>query len=151
LPRLVTNLLRRRYRRRQEETFALGWPVEDRFVRFLHSALNYLQAPNFWPEGARYAFALTHDVERASGLGFVRAVADLDEKYGFRSSFNLVAEGYRVDRGLLHDLRQRGFEIGIHGLRHDGSLFASRRNFDTAVPKLNRYLHEWDAVGFRAP
>src|SRR5205823_6241822 len=127
------------------------WPVEDRFVRFLRSVLSSLDAIPFWPHGASYAFALTHDVERSAGHAFVRAVADLDERYGFRSSFNFVAQDYPVDQSLLADLRQRGFEIGVHGLHHDGALFASRAQFDAAVPHLNRYLREWGAVGFRAP
>src|SRR5207253_9314551 len=127
--------------------------VEDRFVRFLHRVLDGVDntPTTFWPHAAQYAFALTHDVERSAGQSFVLAVADLDERYGFRSSFNFVAEGYSVDQSLLDDLRQRGFEIGLHGLRHDGSLFASRAHFDAAVPRLNQYLHEWGAVGFRAP
>ncbi len=152
LPRAATTPLRRRYRRRQETEFALTWPVEDRFVRFLHRVLSSLDRPiTFWPRGAHYAFALTHDVEGAAGLAFVPALADLDERYGFRSSFNFVVDGYTVPQSLLDDLRQRGFEIGIHGLRHDGSLFASRANFDAAAPRLNQFLHEWGAVGFRAP
>jgi peptidoglycan/xylan/chitin deacetylase (PgdA/CDA1 family) len=152
LPRAATTPLRRRYRRRQETEFPLAWPVEDRFVRFLHRVLSSLDRPiTFWPRGAHYAFALTHDVEGPAGLAFVPTLADLDERYGFRSSFNFVAEGYPVPQSLLDDLRQRGFEIGLHGLRHDGSLFASRGNFEAAVPRLNHYLHKWGAVGFRAP
>ena len=54
LPRAATTLLRRRYRRRQETEFPLQWPVEDRFVRFLHSVLSSLDATPFWPHGARF-------------------------------------------------------------------------------------------------
>jgi peptidoglycan/xylan/chitin deacetylase (PgdA/CDA1 family) len=151
LPRAATNLLRRGYRNRQETGFPLDWPVEDRFVRFLHRVLSGLDSTSFWPSGAHYAFALTHDVERADGQAFVPVLADLDERYGFRSSFNFVAADYRVDRPLQEDLRRRGFEIGVHGLHHDGSLFASRAKFDAAVPRINQYLSEWGAVGFRGP
>ncbi len=151
LPRAATTLLRRGYRNRQETDFPLDWPVEDRFVRFLHRVLSGLETTSFWPRGAHYAFALTHDVERDDGQAFVPVLADLDERYGFRSSFNFVAADYRVDRPLQEDLRRRGFEIGVHGLHHDGSLFASRANFDAAVPRLNQYLREWGAVGFRGP
>src|SRR5260370_7257426 len=117
LPRAATTPLRRRYRRRQETEFPLAWPVEDRFVRFLHRVLSSLDRPiTFWPRGAHYAFALTHDVEGPAGLAFVPTLADLDERYGFRSSFNFVAEGYPVPQSLLDDLRRRGFEIAVHGL-----------------------------------
>jgi peptidoglycan/xylan/chitin deacetylase (PgdA/CDA1 family) len=174
IPRAVTTLLRRGYRRRQEADFSLEWPIEDRFVRLVHTVLSSIEvaatasaaledpgarldlAPpsfpgGFWPNGARFAFALTHDVETGVGQAFVPTLADLDERHGFRSSFNFVAEDYPVDRSLLADLSQRGFEIGLHGLHHDGNMFASRASFDTIVPRLNNYLREWGAVGFRAP
>jgi peptidoglycan/xylan/chitin deacetylase (PgdA/CDA1 family) len=151
LPRAATTLLRRRYRAHQATGFRLEWPVEDRFVRFLHRVLSAVDTQPFWPGDAHYAFALTHDVERADGQALVPLVADLDERYGFRSSFNFVAADYRVDTALQEDLRKRGFEIGVHGLHHDGSLFDSRANFDAAVPRLNQFLREWNAVGFRGP
>ena len=39
----------------------------------------------------------------------------------------------------------------LHGLYHDGKKFKSRSIFQKRVPKLNRYLSEWNAVGFRSP
>jgi peptidoglycan/xylan/chitin deacetylase (PgdA/CDA1 family) len=78
-------------------------------------------------------------------------LADLDAKYGFRSSFNFVPERYAIDRRLLDELRGRGFEIGIHGLKHDGKLFSSFAEFMRRAQRINRYLREFDAVGFRAP
>src|SRR5436190_16194820 len=92
LPRAATTVLRRGYARRQPAQFSLSWPVEDRFVHFLHGVLNGLGATptGFWPNSAAYSFALTHDVERAEGQAFVPVIADPDERYGFRSSFNFV-------------------------------------------------------------
>lgn len=104
-----------------------------------------------WPNGHRFAFVLTHDVESAEGLGFIRTVADLEEELGFRSSFNFVPEDYSVDWSLIEELRQRGFEVGIHGLKHDGTLFNSRKNFERCASLINGYLRQFDAVGFRSP
>jgi peptidoglycan/xylan/chitin deacetylase (PgdA/CDA1 family) len=81
----------------------------------------------------------------------VRAVADLEESLGFRSSFNFVPEGYPLDMDLIEELRQRGFEIGVHGLTHDGKLFNSRAKFERSAEKINGYLRDLGAVGFRAP
>ncbi len=106
---------------------------------------------DFWPRGKRFALVLTHDVEAAPGQRFVGSVADLEEKHGFRSCFNFVAADYAVDRSLLADLQQRGFEVGVHGLKHDGSLFSSRAEFDKQVLRINECLRAWNAVGFRAP
>jgi hypothetical protein len=158
VPSSVRPLLRRLLRRRRAETFCLGWPVEDRFVRFLSAALAAVQrrlssarpAP-FWPSGARFAFILTHDVESAAGQSLVRALADADEQDGFRASFNFVPEGYRVDHRLLAQLRKRGFEVGVHGMKHDGRLFSSMAEFERRASYINSYLREWGAVGFRAP
>jgi metal-dependent hydrolase (beta-lactamase superfamily II) len=53
-----------------------------------------------WPEGKKFALVLTHDVETKKGLENCRALMDIDEKHGFRSSFNFVATG-RHDFTLL--------------------------------------------------
>ena len=48
-------------------------------------------------------------------------------------------------------LEKNGFEVGIHGLYHDGKKFNSREIFMKRAKIINRYLEEWGAVGFRAP
>jgi peptidoglycan/xylan/chitin deacetylase (PgdA/CDA1 family) len=104
-----------------------------------------------WPDGCQFAFVLTHDVETADGMRRVAQIADLEEELGYRSSWNIVPYKYRVDRGLLRDLRRRGFEIGVHGYNHDGRLFSSRRVFNRRAPRINAALETFGAVGFRAP
>lgn len=51
----------------------------------------------------------------------------------------------------MHDLKQRGFEIGVHGLKHDSMLFTSHAGFEKQVGKINRYLQDFQADGFRSP
>lgn len=104
-----------------------------------------------WPDGADFAFVLTHDVETDDGMRNVLRIADLEEELGFRSSWNVVPHKYPVDRGLLAELTERGFEIGVHGYNHDGKLFTSRRIFEARVPAINAALKSFRAVGFRAP
>ncbi|HEX3601442.1 MAG TPA: hypothetical protein VHU84_14920 [Lacipirellulaceae bacterium] len=104
-----------------------------------------------WPDGARFAFVPTHDVETGEGMRNIERIADLEEQLGFRSSWNIVPHKYPVDRGLLRDLQRRGFEIGVHGYNHDGKLFTSRKIFDRRVSAINAALTEFGAVGFRAP
>jgi len=161
LPRQLAVGLRRKFHQlHHRRPFQLGWPVEDRFVRFRLGQVAALlrgrgleSAPfvHFWPDGHRFALVLTHDIEDAAGQAFVPAVAALEERLGFRSVFNFVAERYPVDCDLLDDLRARGFEIGVHGLKHDGKLFSSRRRFEARAQRINEHLRSWDAVGFRAP
>jgi peptidoglycan/xylan/chitin deacetylase (PgdA/CDA1 family) len=75
----------------------------------------------------------------------------LEIDLGFRSSFNFVPEGdYRVPAELREELTDAGFEIGIHDLKHDGRLYRSRREFRQKAARINHYLAEWGAVGFRS-
>jgi len=104
-----------------------------------------------WPGGKRFALVLTHDVEGAQGVKRCLALAEMEKSLGFRSVFNFVAEDYQEDAGLYSYLRENGFEIGVHGLNHNGNLFQSKDDFLKKVPRINQYLKEWNAVGFRAP
>ncbi|NLD72717.1 MAG: hypothetical protein GX649_08370 [Chloroflexi bacterium] len=160
LPRCSTNIVRRVYGRAQVRLSRLEWPCENRYPLFLlgvirelleQTGLHELRYRHFWPGGAEFALVLTHDVETAAGMQYVRAVADLDESYGFRSSFNLVTESYPLDRHLLQDLEHRGFEVGVHGIKHDGRLFLSPQVFAQRAERINEWLAELGAVGFRAP
>ena len=76
---------------------------------------------------------------------------DLEQGLGFRSSFNFVPERYDVSPELRHHLANKGFEIGVHGLRHDGKLYASKKIFQQRAIKINHYLKEWESAGFRSP
>lgn len=160
LPRWVRPLLHKVWRPNIEPHAGLGWPTEDRFVRFQLDILRWvmisigrteLELIGLWPHENSFAFVLTHDVETQKGHNFVCELMALEERYGFRSSFNFVPKGYQVDPELLTEVRERGFEVGVHGLRHDGKLFSSQRTFRQRVQRINRYLAEWDAVGFRSP
>lgn len=138
----------------------LDWPQEDRYVRFQYavmehvlqlSGLESLDIVGFWPADRQFAFVLTHDVEARAGYDHVRELMALEEQYGFRSSFNFVPEGYVVEPDLLAEMRTRGFEIGVHGLNHDGRLFLSESKFRSRAQRINAYLEAWQAVGYRSP
>jgi hypothetical protein len=145
---------------RKPNGFALRWPIEDRYVLFQLEIVSRLMAARglesldyvrFWPGGRRFAFVLTHDIEGADGQRAASEIAEIDERCGFRSSFNFVPEKYRVHLSLVNDLKQRGFEVGVHGLVHDGMTFCSKQIFDARAQRINTYLGQWAAVGFRSP
>ena len=55
---------------------------------------------------------------------------DLDDTYGIKASFQIVPEGrYDVSQEFLASFRNRGFEIAIQDLNHDGRLFDDRQEF----------------------
>jgi hypothetical protein len=104
-----------------------------------------------WPEKKRFALVLTHDVEDLQGLLKVPRLVEMEERLGFRSSYNFVPEKYKVSPDLRKDLEAKGFEVGVHGLKHDGKYFNSMEIFADRARRINRYLKEWNAVGFRMP
>jgi hypothetical protein len=76
---------------------------------------------------------------------------DIEEEVGFRSSFNFVPERYHVPEAIRTEIVHRAFEIGLHGLNHDGRLYRSRKEFLARAARLNQYAREWGVVGFRSP
>ena len=120
------------------------WPILER-------AGNPPECWEGWPDGRQFALVLTHDVETQEGHDKCRELMDLEEELGFRSCFNLVPERYRVDERLRLEMVSRGFEVGVHGLHHDGRLFTSRNVFAERRDKINEYLARWKTSGFRSP
>ena len=160
LPRPLIQILRQLYQPVTNNTFSLGWPVEKRYKLFLWEIGKQilmltdkvvLELAPFWPNKSRYAVVLTHDIETKRGLDYVLQIADLEESLGFRSSFNFVPERYPINQSLIDELKERGFEVGIHGLKHDGKLFSSRAEFERRAKRINKYLKDLKAVGFRSP
>ena len=104
-----------------------------------------------WPDGKRFAFVLTHDVEGARGLARCWKLAELNKASGIRASFNFVPEGeYRVSNSLRAELEGEGFEVGVHDLYHDGSLYRSSKQFQEQARRINQHLQAWGASGFRS-
>lgn len=137
-----------------------AWPV-DRTVDDLLERLLFLSMRAqgidripfiwFWPEGAPTCTMLTHDVETPAGLEFRQTLMDLDDSFGIKSAFQIVPERrYQVTSAILDSIRERGFEINVHDLNHDGSLWAHRDEFLRRAQKINHYGREFGARGFRS-
>ena len=145
LPWSVRMALRRTRAKALRSSQAAVWPIDE-------SAGS--PPPNWsgWPGGIRFAVTLTHDVERRLGLARVEELMNLEAKHGFRSSFNFVPEGdYRVPDSLRASMERAGFEVGVHGLKHDGKLYSSKAEFTRRAAKIRSYMEKWKAVGFRSP
>jgi hypothetical protein len=158
LPRPVQIALRRRYVSVQAQSAFPAWPIEPVVVNAVNAfkkrqvdVQGVLHWLGYWPKGYRFAFVLTHDVEWDSGLRRAPDLAAIEQSLGFSSSWNLVPERYPIDWSIVDKLRAQGSEIGLHGLKHDGRLFQSRRMFDRRMEKINGYARDWKATGFRSP
>jgi hypothetical protein len=104
-----------------------------------------------WPEGKNFALVLSHDVETQRGHDNCLKLMEIEKQLGFRSSFSLVPERYQVAPDLLEIMREQGFQICVHGLKHDGKLFRSRQLFEERAQIINQYLENWKAKGFSSP
>jgi len=105
-----------------------------------------------WPGGKQFTLVLTHDVEGRTGFESIQSLVDLEQSLGFRSCFNLIPEGgeYTVTPDFRRHLAEKGFEIGVHDLYHDGKLFLAETEFRRSAVRINQYLERWGAAGFRS-
>ncbi len=46
---------------------------------------------------------------------------------------------------------ENGFEVGVHGLYHDGRLYETWNIFKNRSVRINYYLRAWNTVGFSSP
>jgi peptidoglycan/xylan/chitin deacetylase (PgdA/CDA1 family) len=144
IPRPLQIYLRRRWVSRKRLSYTNIWPIEEKAGRVPEGWPG-------WPDGKRFALVLTHDVETPKGRERCVQLAMLEESLNFQSSFNFVAEEYKVSALLRSRLAERGFEIGIHGLYHGKNPFRSKKLFQKQAVRINQYLKEWGSVGYRCP
>jgi len=116
IPRIAQLFLRRLLVKKQLNQYKDIWPILER-------AGNKPDNWKGWPNGKQFAFVLTHDVEFAGGQEKCIELMRIEKSLGFKSSFNFVPERYQVDKSILKELVKNGFEVGVHGLNHDGKLF----------------------------
>lgn len=144
IPRRLQIAMRRFRARIKLRTHGHVWPIDEMAGRPPENWKG-------WPGGKKFAFVLTHDVESIHGHDKCRELARLDRESGFRACFNFTPERYEFFPELLKELAGEGFEVGVHGLYHDGMYFFSRNVWKNRALRINRYLSDWGAVGYRSP
>src|SRR5579872_5210809 len=145
MPWALRTALRRANARYKRYAFADRWPIDPK-------AGVAPKGWRGWPQDKKFAVILTHDVERQRGLDRVERLMKLEAHLGFRSSFNFVPEGeYRVPDALRAMVDRSGFEVGVHGLKHDGKLYSSHAEFSRRAERIGEYARKWKAAGFRSP
>jgi hypothetical protein len=76
---------------------------------------------------------------------------DLNDSFAIKGSFQIVPEKrYTVSGHLLDEIRDRGFEINVHDLNHDGRLFSDHAEFLHRAERIRQYKLQFGAKGFRS-
>ena len=159
VPRRQQIAVRRAFTRVQARSAFPRWPMEPALHDFCDGVLRLAArvagqplatiAP--WPRGYSWALVLTHDVETGTGYRNIDPIRELEVAQGYRSCWNFVPRRYEVEDAVVADLRASGFEVGVHGLYHDGRELESLSTWRRRLPEIHRYAARWGAVGFRSP
>ena len=145
IPRKIQILLRNKLAKRSANKYESIWPI-------LETSSTKPTGWKGWPDDKQFALILTHDVEHQRGYDRVLDLMRVEQEMGFISSFNFVPErDYKVEISLIDIVKKQGFEVGVQGLYHDGKLYSSRKEFLRRAERINSYLKDWEATGFRSP
>jgi hypothetical protein len=156
LIRQIQKFQLRGWKHRQFPSWPVDRTVENICEQLLLLALKASGADRipfiwFWPEGATSALMMTHDVETEAGRNFCSELMDIDDSFGIKASFQIIPERrYSISAQFLAAIRDRGFEIAIQDLNHDGRLFNDRKEFLRRANLINEYARVYGAKGFRA-
>ena len=104
-----------------------------------------------WPDNKKFALILSHDVDTQKGHDCVLKLIEIEKRLGFKSAYNFVPERYDVARALIKKVKKEGFGVNVHGLKHDGKLFQSKKIFKQRALQINKYINDWEVEGFTAP
>ena len=136
------------------------WPVDRTVDALMESAMTLvLKAQGqsrmpfiwFWPDESSACAMMTHDIEGQAGLEFCDELMNIDDSFAVKSAFQLIPEGREESwRRTAARLRQRGFEVNLHDLNHDGQLFADKEKFLRQATRINEYAREFGCDGFRS-
>lgn len=160
LPVGVRSRLQKLYLRNWKSLKFPHWPVDtsidELFQRLLLLSIKSNGVEKvpfiwFWPDGASSCSIVTHDVETNIGRDLCTTLMDIDDAFGVKASFQIVPEErYRVDHEFLSSIRDRGFEVVVHDLNHDGHLYRTQEQFLERTAKINAYGKQYGSDGFRA-
>ena len=145
IPRKVQIYLRTKRADRIRNRQNLCWPI-------LEQSATVPDGWKGWKGGKQFALLLTHDIDTPRGYHYHQDLIEIEKTEDFVSAFYIVPEErYKINPGDLDKIWESGFEVGVHGLNHDGKLLRSEKSFLQRAQQINEYIHKWNAFGFRAP
>ncbi len=144
IPRSLQIAIRRIIAKRKRRIYRNVWPINP-------AAGKKPEGFKGWPDNKKFALVIQHDVDTQRGHDNCYKLMEVEKELGIRSLFSFVPEKYNVSKSLLANIQKEGFEVSVHGLKHDGKLFFSEAIFKERAVKINKYLKEWNSRGFTAP
>jgi len=160
LPVAIRRHLQRVYLSNWKKIAFPQWPVDHTVDSIMRGALQLLLRAEqlekipfiwFWPDGASSSITMTHDVETTAGRDYCGSVMEINESFGMSASFQIIPETrYEVSEKFLESIRNRGFEVNVQDLNHDGRLYNERNEFKRRATKINEYGRLFKATGFRS-
>ena len=144
IPRSLQICIRRKIINRQRQIFKDSWPIDNH-------ASTKPEGWKGWPDKKKFALILIHDVDTQKGHDKCSKIAEIEYPLGFHSTFFFVPERYKVSLKVIQELKEKGFGVGVHGLKHDGKLFKNKKMFSRRAKHINAILKKWDTVGFSSP
>jgi hypothetical protein len=160
LPRRMQLTARRLYSRIQRRQRFPAWPLETGLHDLYRVLLGFAadaageEVPWLaaWPRPYAWALVITHDVETEEGYARIDRICELERDHGYRSAWNLVPRrDYVVEDERVAELQRGGWEVGVHGLHHDGRDLESEQVALERLPEMRSWAERWGARGFRAP
>ncbi len=136
-----------------------GWPIEGSvdvirtiFLNSLKLIQKNIKIGEFWPNGKKFAIALTHDIDTGKGLKNIKLFSAIEEQFGFRSTWFIVGDYYKKDYEQLNRLIDKRHEIGLHGYSHDNKLaYLSIKKIEERISKCRKFIGRYGIKGFRSP
>ncbi len=139
VPRAIQIWARRKLSQYKQQKYSMVWPIDK-------TAGEKPKGWGGWPDNKRFALVLTHDVDTSYGNENCIKLMELEKSLGFRSTFFFVPNGYPAPKKYHDELIKNGFDIGVHGLKHDGKLFWSKKGFLKKAGFINRVYSKMGCI-----
>ncbi len=96
---------------------------------------------------------LSHDLDSLEGLeNAVNYFLPLEEAVGARSTNYVVPALWKLPHNLLHNLVERGHELGVHGYNHANTTpFSNQEECYDRLYQAKQILKDYPIRGYRAP
>lgn len=130
------------------------WPIDKSLeaLSYLKNIAHETGEKPLWPEGKKFAFCVTHDLESNDGFKDAGRLVNIDKASGFKACWNVVIELIESHRECIDKLRAAGCEIGCHGYNHDNKLaFLPEEKMRARLEKCANYINQYQMKGFRSP